>query len=86
MNVDIKDVKKHTVSIFGESYILTSDESVDHINKAISVVDNLMVQISQKGQIVQTHRIAVLAAILLASENVHFDEKSDQLIDLISKI
>lgn len=78
--------QKHIVSVFGENYVLTSDESVEHINKTITMVDGLMVQIAQKGQIVQPHRIAVLAAIQLASKNVHFDEHCDQLLDLVSKI
>lgn len=86
MNRDMREKEKYKVSIFGETYTLISDESHDHINKVVDEVNNLMSEISRQGQIVQPHKVAVLAAIQLASKNIDYNNQSDKLIDLFSKI
>ncbi len=85
-------VKKYKVTIFGESYFLVSDESEEHLVTAAQLVDGLMRQIAEKGQITDSKRVAVLVALQLASKTLEtkdavtlYYDKSDELITLVEK-
>ena len=64
-------VKKYNVSVFGENYILLSDEPEDHVFSAAALVDKAMRDIAKKIQIIQPNKVAVLVAIQLASELIN---------------
>lgn len=93
MNKDVSgNVKKYKVTIFGESYFLVSDESEEHLVAAAQLVDGLMRQIAEKGQITDSKRVAVLVALQLASKTLEaknavagYYDKSNALITLIER-
>lgn len=60
--------KKFKVSIFGESYNLVSDEPEEQIAFSAQNVDELMKIIAEKSGMSDQKRIAVLAALQLASK------------------
>jgi cell division protein ZapA (FtsZ GTPase activity inhibitor) len=85
-------LKKCKISVFGESYTLVSDEPEEHIIVAAQSVDDLMRSIAEKSGISDTKRIAVLAALQLASnikglEAVieHRTQKERQLISSLDR-
>ncbi len=64
----MSNLRKCKVSIFGESYVIVTDESDEHINTVAQLVNNSMKEIADKAQIEDTKRIAVLVALQLASK------------------
>jgi cell division protein ZapA (FtsZ GTPase activity inhibitor) len=93
MSKDVSDkVKKYKVSIFGESYLLVSDETEEHIMAAAQLVDSSMRHIAEKSQIAESKRIAVLVALQCASNvlatkaiNDQCQQHSDKLIDFVNR-
>lgn len=83
-------LNRYKVSIFGESYLLVSDESEEHITAASHLVDKLMREIAEKTQITDSKRIAVLVALQLASKNLvdnklvlQYQQSNDKLLDIV---
>jgi cell division protein ZapA (FtsZ GTPase activity inhibitor) len=60
-------IKKYKLSIFGEAYTLISDEPEEVLTSCAMEVDALMRDISQKSQSIDAKRIAVLAALQMAT-------------------
>ncbi len=60
--------KKYKVTIFGESYILVSDEPEQHVVELAYSVDKLMSGIAQASGSNDAKKLAVLAALQFASE------------------
>lgn len=85
-------MNKYKVSIFGETYVLTSDESETQVAAAAGQVDVLMREIASYAQGVDARRIAVLVALRLASQlqnlESHLEHKrqeASKLADLIDR-
>jgi len=76
-------LKKCKVSIFGEHYILVTDETEEHLQAAALVVDRVMRDIASKSQLTDSKRIAVLAALQITSKELLSQQKSDKLINLL---
>lgn len=79
-------LKKCKVSIFGEHYVLITDETEEHLHAAAHMVDQVMRDIASKSQLTDSKRIAVLAALQLTSKELLSQQKSDKLIDLLDKM
>lgn len=60
------EVKKYTLTVFGDSYTIVSDEPEQHILAAANHVDRLMNDISAKAQDMPVQKLAVLAALKIA--------------------
>lgn len=60
--------KKYEVVIFGNTYALVSDESLDRIMQSAELIDNLMNEIAHKSRGLDTKKIAILAALQIAQE------------------
>lgn len=71
----MKTFTKTKVSIFGETYVLLSDESEEHINAVVQEVDALMRVIASKSEISDSKKIAVLTAVQLASQLKALEEQ-----------
>lgn len=67
-------VKKHKVSLFGETYTLVSDESEEHIVQCVEQVDALMRSITESMKVTDGKRAAILAALQFASKNRELEE------------
>lgn len=87
-----KENKKYKVSILGESYSIVSDEDQNLITQAAQLVDLRMEEIDQLAVISEPKKIAVLAALQIASELVRLKAQADQaklhqkaLVDIIDQ-
>jgi cell division protein ZapA (FtsZ GTPase activity inhibitor) len=63
----IEKKQSYKVIIFGDQYSLVSDESAESVFKTAQMVDTLMQEIASSGKISDAKKIAVLAALKLAS-------------------
>jgi len=72
-------IKNYKVTIFGDQYTLASDESNEVIIQASNVVDSLMKEIAQHSKISDAKKIAVLAALQIASKAVMLESESDAI-------
>jgi len=75
-----KEKKKYTVTIFGDPYVLVSDEVQEHVMRVAAQVDSLMNDIASASKLSDAKRIAVLASLqildkLLALEAKEKEEK-----------
>lgn len=86
------NIKKYKVSIFGETYIIVSDEPEEQVFAAAQIVDHCMRDICNKGQVQESKRVAVLTALQYASKFLACkkvveaqEQYNDKLINLIDK-
>lgn len=61
-----KEKKKYTVTIFGDQYVLVSDEGREHVMKIASLVDSLMHDIADASSLSDAKKVAVLANLRMA--------------------
>lgn len=82
-----REAKKYTVQILGESYTLVSDEAESHFMEAVNRVDALMNQLNATVGKGQEKRIAVLAALQLAHNQVALESEIHTLAQrLVARI
>ncbi len=84
--------KKFKVNIFGDQYMLVSDQSQEYVMKVALTVDILMRDIAQNAQVSDGKRVAVLAALKVADqfamlelETAHKKERQEALVALIEQ-
>ena len=70
-----KEKKKYTVTIFGDQYVLVSDELQEHVMRVSALVDSLMNEVAQASNLSDERQIAVLASLRIADKLVAFEEK-----------
>ncbi|RMF97739.1 MAG: cell division protein ZapA [Candidatus Schekmanbacteria bacterium] len=86
--------KSTTVKIYGKNYSLVFDGDEDHFNEVVDYLNEKMDNISKSAKVVDSIKVAVLAALKITDEyltlkkNVdkvqHLDnEKAEMLIKLI---
>jgi cell division protein ZapA (FtsZ GTPase activity inhibitor) len=66
-----REAKSYKVSILGDQYSLVSDEPEGHIMQSALMVDSLLREIAEKSGSADTKKVAILAAIQLASRLVY---------------
>jgi len=88
----IMDKRKLKIDIFNDQYVLISDENEEDVRKASQMVDMLMKEIAKKSQLVDAKKVAVLAALRIASKLIDLESslecceiKHIELLDLIEK-
>lgn len=57
----------YRISVFGEQYTLQSDEPAQRVLEAATLVDSLMKEIAAQHVTLESKKVAVLAAIRIAS-------------------
>lgn len=84
--------KKYKVNIFGDQYMLVSDQSPEHVMKVAATVDSLMNEIAQATSLSDGKRVAVLAALQVADRIATLElaaqnekERQDALVALIEQ-
>ncbi|MFC1842960.1 cell division protein ZapA [Candidatus Dependentiae bacterium] len=89
MNIEKKKLK---IEIFNDEYSLISDEKEVVILKASQMVDTLMKEIADKSGLHDTKKVAVLAALQVASKLVNlnnslqnYEDRHRELADIIDK-
>ncbi len=60
------EVKKYTITVFGDSYTVVSDESEECVLTAALYVDQLMKEIASKASDMPSQKVAILAALKIA--------------------
>lgn len=83
---------KFKVNIFGDQYMLVSDQSQEYVMKVASTVDILMRDIAQGAHISDGKRVAVLAALKVADRVATLEldanrekERQEALVALIEQ-
>ena len=56
------------VTIFGDEYTIRSDASPAHTRQVAEYVDRIIRQVLSAGTIVETHKVAILAALQITDE------------------
>jgi cell division protein ZapA len=77
--------QKITVTIHGQQYSISGDESSEHIRHVASIVDEKMKEINQKKPFLDTNKLAVLTALNLVSDYVKLRERAEMLEKLLEK-
>ena len=67
--------KKCVVTIFGDEYTLVTTESEKHVMESATSVDQLMKAIAKQAPSYEVKRVAVLAALRLASKVLELEQK-----------
>lgn len=85
-----EQTKKYKITIYGETYTLVSDESEASVIKSAQLVDEFMRNVSHNVGIVDTKKIAVLAALRMAcmvvegqEQKARFEREKKQLDELV---
>jgi len=71
----MNDGKIYKVIIFGQEYSIATDESEEQVRKVADTVDKLMCTIAGKSALRDGNRVAVLAALRLASEVFNLEKQ-----------
>ncbi len=56
------------VTIFGDEYTIRSDASPSHTREVAEYVDRTIRQVLSAGTVVETHKVAILAALQITDE------------------
>lgn len=78
--------KKYTVSIFDEQYSFLTDEPETHMVRSAVLVDSLMKEIAQNSSSVDVKKVAVLAALRLASKLLKKEAEVEDTTDEQKKL
>jgi cell division protein ZapA (FtsZ GTPase activity inhibitor) len=89
MNIEKRKLK---IEIFNDQYSLVSDEKEADVLKASLIVDKLMREIADRSSLQDEKKIAVLAALKIASKLVdlenslqYYEQKHLEFADMIEK-
>lgn len=74
----IKQTKQYKITILDNEYSLVSDESEVHVQETVLKVNSLMKGILEKSRLADQTKVAVLAALQIASELFHLQEELKQ--------
>jgi cell division protein ZapA (FtsZ GTPase activity inhibitor) len=84
------EVKKYSLTVFGDSYSILSDEPEQRVISAACHVDQLMHEIAAKAPDMPLQKIAVLAALKVAldlhSGKLEYDDTKAFIKHLIASI
>ena len=68
------------VRIYNQNFILsTGDKDPQYVERVAQYVDSLMREISETSRIVDTRRVAILAALYIADELLRLKENKNEL-------
>lgn len=81
-----QEIKKYTVTIFGESYTLLGDESESDVVKAAYTVDMLMKEVIHKAPHTGNYNRAVLTALKLALQVITLESDRENSRQTVKKL
>lgn len=73
-----REAKKYKVTIFGETFVFVSDEPEERLSRSTALIDALMNKISHQSGVADAKKIAVLAALQLASTMTRLESHIDE--------
>lgn len=62
------EAKKYTFTILGQTYTVITDETEEHVLRAVSLINSSMKEIAEKGKSLDMRQVAVLVALQYASK------------------
>jgi cell division protein ZapA len=75
----MNEAKNYTIRVFNDQYVIQSDEPDELVRSAAQRVDALMHEIAAKNKNIDQKKVAVLAALRLASQLVHMEYLCDDV-------
>ncbi len=79
-------LKKYRAHILGDTYSIVSDEKESFILESVQSVDSVMREISEKMPTMDKQKVAVLAALKIASGKIQLEHFIEEEKKLSSKI
>lgn len=79
-------MKKYKAHILGDTYSIVSDEKESFILESVQSVDSVMREISEKMPTMDKQKVAVLAALKIASGKIQLEHFIEEEKKLSSKI
>lgn len=73
--MDSNNAKKYVLSIFDDKYTIVTDQSELHVRAAADYISSIMNDIAQKASDIPPKKIAVLAALKVASSLIALQEE-----------
>ena len=74
------------VSIFGKSYVVSTDEGEEHVLSAAQMLDSLMKEVAEKVPTLSSIDVAILVSLQLAAEEKRGREKQDSFQNRVGQI
>ena len=75
----MNEAKNYIIRILNDQYTLSSDESQEHINKSAELVNRFMREIVDRNKQMEHKKVAVLAALRMASQILHLEAQLNEL-------
>lgn len=75
-----------TVEIAGEEYTLRADTTPEYAKECAAHVDRTITEILQGGSLIQTHKVAILAALSLTDQLFQARRETQALRDEIGRL
>jgi cell division protein ZapA (FtsZ GTPase activity inhibitor) len=72
----------YTVTIFGSSYTVISDESLESVLKAASLVDSMMQEVARKNPLLSVHIVAILVALQISHQQQKLQNAHEEDVKL----
>ncbi len=67
------------VTVGGEEYVLRTDASPDHTRAVAEYLDNAIRAVTKAGAAIETHKVAILAALQITDELLREREQAAEL-------
>lgn len=74
------------VTIFGDEYTIRSDATAAHTRDVAAYVDRVIRQVQSAGTVVETHKVAILAALQIADELLRERRESSELVGTMREL
>lgn len=71
----MSEMKNYTIKVLNDRYIVQSDEQEDFVLKTAQLVDMFAHEILEKNKHIDHKKVAVLAALRLAGQVIHMENK-----------
>ena len=71
-------VSRYTVTICGDSYTVVTNESKDHIDYSINMIEDIASDIRKKSSHMSDTRVITLVALQLADKLIKFERSVQQ--------
>lgn len=82
---DRDKINRVTVKIYSEEYVIKGNAEGKYIEKVATYVDHKMNDISRKNPGLNSHKVAVLAAVNISDEYLRLKADYEELIKLLDE-
>lgn len=79
-------VYEHKVNISGMQYPLVTDKNIDFVRRVSDILQSRMDLIKDKARVLDTQKLAVMAALSIAAEYLDLKDLTDKADALVDEI